>query len=83
MKSTNLKHTRLLLDFIIKQELLLEDYPSLKPRIQENFIVYKKGGGITHYANELLTDIIDWENGKQFSSLEKLIDDNYVIIKRI
>lgn len=75
----NSEDTKALLKFIIKQKLDLEDYNQLVDLIEANFLVYKKGKGITDCTDELVDAIIDWEKGHQTSSLEKLITDNFVI----
>lgn len=79
MKWDNKKDTERLLDFIIKQELDLKDYQRLQPMINEKFMICKTGKGIQNFTNELIDDIIDWENGNQHSSLQHLICSNYVV----
>lgn len=79
MKWDNTTDTQALIKFIIKQKLDLEQYDSLVPLIEENFLVYKTAHDTTDFTRELVDAIIDWEKGNQRSSLEKLITDNFLI----
>lgn len=81
MKWNNKKDTIALIDLIIEQKMDLKDYHLLKPIIQKKFMVQKPAHGMTYYFDELLEDIIDWENGNKNSSLEKLISDKYLIFR--
>ncbi len=78
---SNNKRVKQVIDFIIKQELDLSEYDKLKPLIKQNFFVGKKGMGIESFSDELIDCVIDWEKGNQNSSLEKLLSDNFVIVK--
>lgn len=76
----NKKSVCRLIEFIIDQEMDLHDYPKLVPMIKERFLIYKRGQGTEHFENELIDDIISWEKGNQYDSLEKTIGDKFVVI---
>lgn len=73
--------TQKLIDFICDQELDLSEYHLLPPLLGQIFRVIDKNSHIVKEwrHRELVNDIILWEKGQQFASLEKTIDDKYII----
>lgn len=77
--------TQLLLDYVILHELDLSEYREKLPKeIMGEFFVRCKNG--CHTENQdcvahLVDEIIEWENGKQYASLEKTLDDKFAIIE--
>jgi hypothetical protein len=67
------------IDFIIKQELDLKDYPTLLEPLKANFEIRDKNGN--EATQELLDTVIWWENttGIIFS-LEKILNDKFYVI---
>jgi len=70
-----------LLDFIIQQELPdVSTYHELVPLISERFSISKRDSLGTDAVMECVNDVISWENGNKYCSLEKLLNDNYKIV---
>lgn len=76
--SRNIKE---LLEFIIEQELDLEDYHTMKPLINQHFNIFMRDCGIQSFTEQLINDVIVWENYQHEvnMSLEKLLDDKYLV----
>jgi hypothetical protein len=75
--------TRLLINFIIKQELDLEQFPSLENSLREKFDITKDTKDGKEATKELVDLIIFWENHPGiYDSLETLINCNFWIKSR-
>ena len=77
------RDTQALLKLIIDQKLDLSEYHALAPLIKGNFMIYKEGRGLENFTDCLIDAIIKWEQGQQTSSLEKLINENFIVWKRV
>ena len=65
-----------IIDFIIKQELDLKDYPTLLEPLKVNFNIRNKQG--KEATKELLDTVIWWENTTcMIFSLEKILNDEF------
>lgn len=72
--------TQQLIGFIIDQELNLEEYKDKLPsKIHQHFEIINNQYDTPYAVEALVGEIVDWEKGKQSSSLEKYIDENYTI----
>jgi len=75
--------TKALLDMVIELKFDLSEYREKLPkRVQQNFFVQCRGG--CHSENQdcvkhLVEEIIDWENGKQYASLEATLNAKFKI----
>ena len=70
---------KVVIDFIIKQELDLKDYPTLLEPLKANFDIRNKQGN--EATQELLDTVIWWENATGIIfSLEKILNDKYYIV---
>lgn len=66
------------IDFIIKQELDLKDYPTLLEPLKANFDIRDKKSN--EATQELLDKVIWWENNTGcIHSLEKILNDNFYL----
>jgi len=59
------------INFIISQELELKDYPTLVKPLAKKFKIEK------WLAEDIINDVIEWENSGTTDSLEKVLKKKY------